>query len=256
MPDVPIALQLYTVRDELARDFEGTLRRVAEIGYTAVEFAGFLERPASKLYAILKELNLQVAGAHVPVEDLETDLEAIVEYHLEIGNQYLVVPSAPEERRRDRKRFRSFAHALNDIGADIQDYGLKICYHNHAYELEDFGGQTGMEILLETTEPETVGIELDTYWIKYGGADPAELLRRLAGRCPLVHLKDMADDEQRSTAEIGTGTMDFDAIFAAAEEAGVQWYIVEQDETARPSLESARISLENLKARGKSVPSE
>jgi sugar phosphate isomerase/epimerase len=248
----PIALQLYTVRDDLARDFDGTLARVAEIGYAGVEFAGFNGLPASKISKMLRHYNLTAAGAHIPYEDLETDLEAVVEYNLEIDNKYLIVPAISEDRRKDRKKWRSFAHQLNEIGRDIEDYGLKIGYHNHAFEFEDYGGQTGWEILLEELDANVVVAEIDTYWIQYGGADPVEWIKQFAGRCPLIHLKDMADDADRSCTEIGAGTLNLDAIFEAAEAGGIEWYIVEQDTcAAHPPLESARISFENLKARGK-----
>ena len=251
MSNVPIALQLYTVRDDLAKDFEGTLQRVAEIGYAGVEFARFGDVPASRVNRILQELNLRAAGAHWPLDKMESGIEAVVEFNLEICNDYLVVPWLPEERRRDRKKWREVANSLNEIAQDIQDYGLKLCYHNHAFEFEKCGNESGFDILFEAADPDLVGAELDTYWIKYGGLDPVEYIRRMAGRCPLIHLKDMAKDENRSNTEIGEGVLDFDAIFEAAEAGGVQWYIVEQDTCARPPLESARLSFENLKARGK-----
>jgi len=251
MPNVPIALQLYTVRDDLANDFEGTLRRVAEIGYAGVEFAGFCDLPASRVFRLLQELNLRVAGVHWPLDKLESEIEAVVEYNLEILNDYIVVPWLPEERRRDRKKWREVANSMNEIAQDIQDYGLKICYHNHAFEFEKYGGELGFDILFEAADPDLVCVELDTYWLKYGGQDPVEYIRRMAGRCPLIHLKDMGKDEKRSMVEIGEGILDFNVIFEAAEAGGVQWYVVEQDTCSRPPLESARISFENLKARGK-----
>jgi len=251
MANVPIALQLYTVREDLAKDFEGTLQRVAEIGYTGVEFAGFGDVPSSKVWRALQEFNLKAAGAHWPLGQLENDLESVVEMNLEICNDFLVVPWLPEERRRDRKRWREVANSMNEIAKDIQDYGLKLLYHNHAFEFEKVGGETGWDILFEAADPDLVGAEIDTYWIKYAGEDPAEYIRRMAGRCPLVHLKDMANDDKRSQTEIGAGTLDFDAIFQAAETGGVQWFIVEQDTCGRPPLESANLSFENLKARGK-----
>jgi len=251
MAAVPIALQLYTVRSELEKDFDDTLRQVAEIGYTGVEFAGFANLTTGKVWRLLQEYNLKVAGAHFPLDKLESNLETVVEQSLEICCDYLIVPGLPEERRRDRKKWREVANSLNEIAQDIQDYGLKLCYHNHAFELDKVGNETGFDILFEAADPDLVGAELDTYWIKFGGGDPAEYIRRMAGRCPLIHLKDMAGDDKKSQTEIGSGILDFDAVFQAAEEGGVQWYIVEQDTCARPPLESARLSFDNLKARGK-----
>lgn len=251
MSNVPIALQLYTVREEIANDFEGTLREVAKIGYSGVEFAGFGDMPAPDLYRLLQALKLVPVAVHVPIDQLEEAPEPIIEYSLEIETPYLVVPWLPEGRRRDRKKWRSVANLLTEIARDLQDYELKLCYHNHAFEFERFGEEYGFDIFFEKADPTLVLSELDTYWVQYGGEDPAEYIRKLSGRCPLIHLKDMADNKDRSFAEIGAGTMDFDAIFQAAEAGGVEWYIVEQDECPGPPLESARKSFENLKGRGK-----
>ncbi len=129
---------------------------------------------------------------------------------------------------------------------------MALYYHNHAFEFEPLGGTTGMEILLAETDPELVGFECDVYWVQYGGQDPAAFIQAHAGRFPLIHLKDMVGEgDGRTFAEVGEGKIDFAAIFAAAEAQGAAWYIVEQDTCQRPSLESAKLSLENLKGWGK-----
>lgn len=250
MAKIPVALQMYTVREDAGRDFVGTLRKVVALGYAGVEFAGTGGMTAPDLKRLLDDLGLQVAGSHVGLDTLEGALDAALEYNLTLGNRFVVCPWLPEDRRRDADDYRRLADVLNDIGRACRELGLQFCYHNHAFELQSFNGQTGLDILFEATDPDLVKAELDTYWVEYGGASAVEYLRRYAGRTPLVHLKDMADDPQRSFAEVGTGTMDFDAIFAASEAAGVEWYIVEQDTCQRPPLESVEISLKNLRARG------
>lgn len=250
MAKIPVALQMYTVRDAAQKDFVGTLRKVAEIGYKGVEFAGTGGLSAPELRNVLSDLGLEAAGSHVGLDQLENDLSAAIEYNLAIDNRFVVCPYLPEERRQTIDDYRRLAEILNRVGQDCQADGLQLCYHNHAFEFTRFGGETALDFLLTNTFSDLVQSELDTYWVKYGGEDPAEYIRRYADRVPLVHLKDMAADEQRSFAEVGEGTMDFDAIFAASETAGVEWYIVEQDTCKRPPLESVAISLRNLKARG------
>jgi len=249
MSDIPIALQLYTLREQTAEDFVGVLRRVAEIGYAGVEFAGYGGLDAAELKALLDELGLRAAGSHVGLQALECELDAVIEYSLAIGNPYVVCPSIPPDRRQDEAGVRAIAQSLNRIGAACRERGLLFCYHNHAFEFEPLDGKSFLDTLFSTTDPELVRAEVDTYWVQFAGLDPAELIERYSDRVALVHLKDM-DPQDRSFAEVGEGTLDWKAIFAASEAAGAEWYIVEQDRCKRPPLESVRLSLENLRSMG------
>ncbi len=251
MSTIPVALQLYTVRDDVERDLEGTLRQVAEIGYAGVEFAGYADRKAAELKSLLAELNLRPAGGHVPIDQLESDLDRVIEFALELGNPYIVCPWIPEERREEKSDWLAIAQLFNSVGEKCKQNGLTFCYHNHSFEFEKFGDTYALDLLFGATKLQLVKAELDTYWIKHGGADPVEYLRCYAGRCPLLHIKDMADDEERSFAEVGEGILDWSAIFDAAEAGGLDWYIVEQDTCSGPPLESARLSFENLRKWGK-----
>lgn len=251
MAEIPIALQMYTLRDETARDFVGTVRKVAEIGYAGVEFAGTGGLGAAELRRLLDDLNLRPAGSHTPLESLEKELNAVLDFNQTIGNEFVVCPWLPESRRQNADAYRALAEALNRIGAACRDRGLQLCYHNHAFEFERFDGRYGLDILLDATDPNLVKAEVDVYWVKKGGLDPAAYLRQYPGRCPLVHLKDMAGDEAGSFAEVGEGTLDWPSIFAASETGGARWYIVEQDRCQRPPLESIAISLRNLRSMGK-----
>ncbi len=250
MPKVPVALQMYTLRELARTDFPGTLRAVAQIGYAGVELAGYGGLSGPQLRRLLDEVGLAVAGDHVSLDRLETALPEVIELERALGNRFVVVPSIPEARRRDAAGYLSVAESLNHIGSQLQGEGLQLCYHNHAFEFERFDGRTGLELLLESTDPALVKWEPDVYWIVRGGEDPAALIRRYRGRCPLIHLKDMTNDEARTFAEVGEGSIDFRPIFLAAEEGGVAWYIVEQDRCARPPLESVRLSFEHLRAWG------
>lgn len=248
MAEVPVALQLYTVRDETARDFAGTLRQVAQIGYGAVEFAGYGDLSAAEMKALLDETGLRAASTHVALARLEENLDGEIDYCRQIGCANLVLPWL-DPSRRDAAQFRALAPRLNEFGRRCHDQGLTFAYHNHDFEFVQDDGVYLLDRLLDATDPALVGLELDVYWAAFAGVDPAEFLRAHAGRVPLVHLKDLAPD--RGFAEVGDGTLDLSAIFTAAEAGGARWYVVENDKPRMASLESVRRSLENLRAMGK-----
>jgi sugar phosphate isomerase/epimerase len=250
MSRLPVALQLYTVRDELARDFAGTLRKVAEMGYQSVELAGTGDMTARDLARLLKDLNLQVVGPHVAIGELQNNLEAALDYYAELGAPYITCPYMPDEYRA-ADRFDRTCALLNHVGQVCADRGLKFCYHNHAFEFEAVvGNKTLFDALYDGTDAEWVKGEADVYWIQYGGYSPREIISGRPGRFPLIHLKDMTAGEP-TFAEVGEGILDMAGIFAASEANGAEWYIVEQDRCQRPTLESAQLSLDNLRRMGK-----
>lgn len=251
MATKPIAVQMYTLRDNVAADYVGALRAVAELGYSAVELVTLGDFSASQLRTELDTLGLQVAGVHVPLDRLENDLDAALDDVGALGARYVICPWLPPERRGGSEEYRALARTLNQVGRAAQARGLQLCYHHHDFELQRFGDQTGLDILLGETDPALMKAELDVYWAAYAGDDPIGLLRRLPGRVPLVHLKDMSADESRTFAEVGHGTLDFQSILAACDEAGVEWLIVEQDRSARPPLESVGMSLAYLRSLGR-----
>ncbi|MGI8690673.1 MAG: sugar phosphate isomerase/epimerase family protein [Thermomicrobiales bacterium] len=251
MTSVPVALQLYTVREEAARDFVGTLEQVADIGYAGVELAGYGPLSPTELRAKLDALGMAVAGSHIALARLENELPAVIaECHI-LGCPTVVCPVLPHERRTE-DGFRDLAVALNRIGATVQAEGLAFCYHNHAFEFEMMiGGVTAFAWLAAHTDPSLVQLELDAFWAQKAGHDPAALLARYAGRVPLVHLKDMTADAAQTFAPVGTGSVDFAPIFVAAERGGVHWYIVEQDKAEGSAIAAARTSFANLKQMAK-----
>lgn len=251
MSRIPVALQLYTVRDVAADDFVGTVRQVAEMGYAGVELAGNTGGMSpTELKTFLGDLGLKLAGSHIGLDLLEGDLDKAIDDNLALGNPWIVCPWMPEQRRQDAAGWRAAAQALTGVGERVKQAGLQLCYHNHSFEFQEFDGQTGFDIFYEAADAALVKAEIDTYWVQHGGQDPAATIRRFAGRCPVVHLKDMTDDPEPTFTEVGNGILDFEAIFAASVEAGADWYIVEQDRCAGPSLDSARTSLANLKQWG------
>ena len=248
-PRPGIALQMYTVRESANVDFIGTLRKVRKIGYPAVELAGYGNLSASSLHLLLDHLGLRPIGAHVSLARLEGTLEEEVAFNLAVGNRDLVCPSLPVERRQDHAAYLKMAATLNAIGRRCRELGARLSYHNHGFEFDQQGERTGMEILLDETDPDVVGWEPDVYWIAWAKEDPADWIRRYAGRCHLVHLKDMTPGPEPTFAEVGAGTLDFAPIFAVATAA--EWFVVEQDRCARPPLESAALSFRNLQGWGR-----
>jgi sugar phosphate isomerase/epimerase len=240
-----ISLQLYTVREETARDMPGTLRRISEIGYPAVEFAGFGGETAEDLRNILDDLGLRASGAHVPFDSWETDLEAVITDMHTLDCAHAILPIAPPDQHRDETAVASLAGSLNRWGDLCRQEGVTFSYHNHDFEFAPLDGTTMWEVLVRETDPEFVYFELDLYWVRYGGADPKRLLLDLGERIPLVHMKDMASDDQRSDLPVGEGTMPWNGLLEAADAAGVQWFVAEQD-NPKDALEDVRISLRSL----------
>ncbi len=245
MSKIPIGIQMYTVRDVCEKDFIGALKQVADIGYAGVELAGTYSLSATELKQVLDDCGLQCAGNHMG----ERDIQKLVEFNETVGCEYVGGPSLPEGGfPNDKESCLAAAAHMNKVGAEYKKHGLHLYYHNHAHEFQTVDGKYILDLFYENTDPELVFAEIDVYWVQYADVDPAAYLRKYPGRCPLVHVKDMAED--RSFAEVGEGILDWDDILSACEEVGTQWYLVEQDVCKRPSMESARISFENLKARG------
>lgn len=245
--NIPVALQVYTIRDEVSKNYEAALEKVSKMGYEGLEIGGFGPYSSEEWNKILKKLNLKIVSNHIQIETLEESFNHIAEFNLSIGNSRIVCPYLREERRESLEDYKRTADSLNQIGAKCKSKGLKLFYHNHAFEFKEYDGKKGMDILFENTDPELVMFEIDTYWVKYAGMDPTDLIKAYNGRCGIIHLKDMEATEKRSFAEVGEGCLDFHSIMKAAVEAGADWFIVEQDICKRPSLESAGISVKNIR---------
>jgi sugar phosphate isomerase/epimerase len=240
-----ISLQLYTVREHTARDMPATLRHLAEIGYTAVELAGYGGLPLHDLRAGLDDFGLRASGAHVPLDSWETDPEAVISEMHALDCAHAVVPIIPPPRR-DEEAVSRLAESFNRWGELCRSEGVTFSYHNHAFEFAPAGETTMWDTLLRETDPGLVHLELDLYWVRYGGVDPETVLRDLGDRISLVHLKDMAADEQRSDLPVGEGTMPWPELLRAADDAGVEWYIAEQD-NPRDAFEDVQSSLQHLR---------
>ena len=238
-----VGLQLYTLRQEMANDFEGTLETVAELGYKEMQFAGYYGRSPQQVRDLLQQLGLSSPAAHVPLGLIREDLEKQIDIAKEIGQNYIVVPSVPQDER-TLAHFQDHAKALNEAGQRCKEVGLNIAYHNHSFEFESQGGRTGYDELLELTDPDLVSFELDLYWAVNVNKNPIALFNDNPGRFPMVHVKDR--NSAGEMTEVGKGQIDFAEIFSHSDIAGIQHYFVEHD-FPEDGLDSVAYSINTLK---------
>lgn len=231
-----IGLQLYTVRDQMAVDLPGTLQRLAEIGYSEVEFAGYFEHTPAEIRALLNNTGLLSPSAHTSLQLMRDTPEQLIESALTVGHEYLVLGWLHPDDRTSLDDYRQHADLVNVFAEQCHSAGLKFAWHNHDFEFQALDGMLPMDLLLAETDPSRMQVELDLYWITKAGADPFAYFAKHPGRFPLCHVKDMADDG--AMTDVGAGTIDFAAIFAASDLAGIQHYYVERDDAA-DSLASA-----------------
>jgi sugar phosphate isomerase/epimerase len=226
-------LQLYTVRDALGADLEGTLRRVAAIGYREVELAGLPGVTAQDMRASLKRHGLDAPSMHASYDRLQRGFDAVLEEARILGANYLVCPSVDAEERKTAEDWKGVCQTLNRIGQVVRSHGLVLAYHNHDFEFVPFAdGTTPFQLLMTETDPRDVKIELDVYWVAKAGLDPVQLLKNGADRIVLVHLKDRGADS--SMVEVGSGVLAMEHIVRTALVVGVRYLFVEHDDPADP----------------------
>lgn len=230
--DKEIGIQLYTLREMIKDDFEGTLELVADIGYTTVEAAGYSDRKFYNYYPveykkILDSFGLKSISSHAKFA--LADASKVISDTAEAGAKYLVFPWLEEKDRKSIDDYKKLADEFNIIGELAKKSGLTFAYHNHAFEFENFSGVIPYNILLENTDPAYVSMELDLYWIMRGGFNPQEYFQTYPGRFKLWHVKDMADTSEMKMAPVGQGILNFKAIFKQKEVAGLEYAFVEQD---------------------------
>lgn len=240
-----IGLQLYTVRDRMAADVEGTLAAVAAVGYTEVEFAGYFGKSPAEIRAMLGRHGLTSPAAHfgsIAPDAWRASLDAAKT----IGHQYVVVPWIPAEARQTLDGYKRVGDDFNRVAAQAQSAGLQFAYHHHDFEFAPMEGRIPLDVLLEHTDPKLVRLEMDLYWITKGGQDPLKYFQRWPGRIPLMHVKDSLGAPEHRMTEVGAGTIDFKRIFARRAQAGIRHYFVEHDQPANP-LASINASYDYLK---------
>lgn len=244
-----VGLQLYTLRDLIAGDLKGTLKKVAAIGYTWIEAAGYAD---GKFYGLspsvfrkmVEDYGLQAISSHAGINPENRHM--VIDAHAELGVPFLVLPwiSMPEKPIRDD--YSQMAKMLNDLGETCRQAGMKFSYHNHNFEFVRIEDTTGYDILLNETDPDNVCFESDIFWMVYAGADPFAYFAKYPGRFALWHVKDMDNTSDKSFAPVGTGVIDYTPVFAEKENAGMSYFFVEQDTCKDDPLKSVKTSYNNL----------
>jgi sugar phosphate isomerase/epimerase len=255
MPKPVVAAQLYTVRQfaQTAADLAESLKKIRAIGYQAVQVSGIGLIPDAEVKAMTDDLGLTICNTHVrPSDALWNNLDAVIAQHKLWNCKHVALGSMPQEfRTAGEAGFQRFAHEASQIGEKLHAAGLTFSYHNHSFEFARFGKRTGLDIIYAESDPRYLQAEIDTYWVQHGGSDPAAWIKKVSGRMPVVHLKDMVIlNDQQTMAEIGRGNLNWPVILQACRDAGVEWYAVEQDVCQRDPFESLKISFDYLKTMG------
>lgn len=271
MKSLPIALQLYSVRDELSADFEGTLKKVKEMGYDGVEFAGLCDKSFEEIKTICDNIGLSCVSVHISLDEVNANPDMIIDGYKSLGCKQITVPYLPEGVRPGEDGFDGTVAAMTAAGKKCKEKDMFFAYHNHDFEFIKVGDEYGLDVLYNTISSDLLICQLDTCWVNVGGVNPSEYIRKYAGRMYTVHLKDFVgqktdnmygliglkeDDgsgvkvEEFDFRPVGYGVQNFPEILKASVEAGAQWVVVEQDRPAlgKTPLECAQMSVEYLKS--------
>ena len=267
--DFSIAVQLYSVRDDVASDFLGTLKKIKEMGYDGVEFAGLYGKTAKEVKEMCEDTGLIPISAHVPFVDMMKDPD-LLKVYAEIGCKYVVIPYLTEEYRPGHERFNDVITGARKLGEAAKALGMKLGYHNHDFEFEKIDGEYALDVIYKEVPADLLETEIDTCWVNVGGENPADYVRKYPGRAKILHLKDFAgsksenmyaligidEDEKKDTGgkfefrPVGSGVQNFPEILKAAEEVGTEWIIVEQDNPSMglTPMESIKSGIDYLKS--------
>jgi sugar phosphate isomerase/epimerase len=240
-----IGLALYTLRPDLARDFEGTLRQVAAIGYRELDMYIYetpLEAPVTR--AILDRTGLQCTSARVRTTHMYRGWERFLDAAATLGARYITLAYLAPEEIVTLADWHELAALFNRAGEAAARHGLTFCYHNHESEFVPIDGTVPYDLMLAETDPALVKLQIDVYWLTRGGRVPAVEFRRLAGRVATLHLKDM--DAARGITTVGRGTIDFAALLRAAIDTGITHWYVEEDSPPAPGIDAVRFAYQYL----------
>lgn len=249
-----IGLQLYTLRDSFPSNVKMVLEQVAKAGFKEVETYGFSLKngffgtSAKEFKTILSDNGLKSPSGHYDlgtfIKDGNSDvLKKTIEAANILGNQYVTIPWLEESLRKSADDYKKIALKINQAAEICKESGLKLAYHNHAFEFTSFEGTTGYDILLGETDKKLVDFELDLYWVVRSGNDPLQLFKKNPGRFSMWHVKDMDQNNPDRNTEIGNGSIDFKSIFAEAKLSGVKHFFVEQETNYVPNpIESVKTS--------------
>lgn len=242
-----IGLQLYTLRDTMAKDPRNVIEQVAAIGFKEVESFGYgggkyFGMPAKEFSTLLKANGLSHPSGHYMLSHLSGNWQQAVDDAVEAGQKYMVVAYLLDHERKNIDDYKKIAAQFNVAAATCKKAGIQFGYHNHAFEFDKMNGSHGYEVLLNETDPKLVKFELDLYWTSFAGVDPVALFKQHPGRFPLWHVKDMDNTPKKFFTEVGNGVINFKDIFANAKTAGMKHFFVEQDVCPGPPMDSIRKS--------------
>jgi len=270
-----VALQLYSVRDEMAKDFVQTLKKVKEMGYEGVEFAGLFGKSAQEVKEILKQIGLTPVSAHVPLAEMLADTKKTMETYSDIGLKFIAIPYLPEELRPASGNFAKTLSDIKYVCEQARKYGLTMLYHNHDFEFEIVNGEYYLDTIYKTIPEDLLKTEIDTCWVNVAGEEPSAYVMKYSGRAPIIHIKDFSmkgrvkpenmyeligieptakseGSEDFSFRPVGYGVQNVPELLKTAEKVGAPWIVVEQDRPAsgQTQMESAELSREYLKKIG------
>ena len=244
----PVAIQVYSVRDDAAKNLRGTLEQIKEMGYDGVEFAGLYGHTPEEVRSMCEEIGLIPISAHVPYLDMLKNPEDVLGQYATIGCKYVAVPYLTPEYRPGTPNFAEVIKNVEMLGGVAKKLGMTLLYHNHDFEFLKINGEYALDILYDSVPADLLQTELDMCWVNVGGENPSDYLRKYSGRSPVVHLKDFAGSKSENMYEligiekkveaapqkfefrpVGSGKQDFPSILEAAKDAGAEWVVVEQD---------------------------
>jgi len=277
MRKIPVAVQLYSVRDALEKDFFGVLELIQQMGYEGVEFAGFYGHPASEVKAFLRKIGLKPVSSHTPLDAFLEDTPGVLKFLQDLECPFVAIPWLDEKRRPGTVLWPQVVIQIRTIAQACQAAGIQLLYHNHDFEFTKLDGRYALDLLYEAVGAPLLATEIDTCWVKVSGVDPVAYLKQYSGRSPVVHLKDFikvgdaqgkdlyalidsaGKDSATATVDrdafdfrpLGMGMQDVPGILKAACDAGTQWVVVEQDRsTERPPMEAIKLSRDYLRTLG------
>lgn len=276
MKDLKVGLQLYSIREDMAKDMDAALKQVKEIGYDYVEFAGYFDKTAEEVRSLLDKYGLECISVHQGYDVFLSNEEENIEFLKTIGAKYCVIPWLGKEKHAGTDQFEQTKKEFLQVGEALKKEGIKLLYHNHEFEFETYKGKFLLDWLYESIPEDLLGTQIDTCWVKYAGQDPVEYIKKYSGRAPIVHLKDFicknfnngavyalidaeGKEKRKPTREengfefrpLGQGIQNFPPIIEAAKEAGTKYVIVEQDQSPTcPALQAVKESREYLRSIG------